>query len=176
MSESPEDFELRVARSQLLVQLLTRIGYAVWQAAECEDTLAHYIVVRLRASIGIGEREGLDLLEKARTRTFGHMLRELKDANVLSSEIESRLATLVDERNWLVHRAKRENRGVVHDLARFDQLVARIDRIASEALELHKQLSAELEQFVVRAGVDRQQIDVEAAKLAAAWGYEDRAT
>jgi hypothetical protein len=169
-SESPEDFELRIAQSQLLVQLLTRIGYAVWQAAECEDTLAHYIVVRTRSSQGIGERGGLDLLRKAQSRTFGHMLRELRDAKILSSSLEARLSRLVEERNWLVHRAKRENRGVLSDLTQFNKLVERIDQIASDALELHKELGAELEEFVVASGVDRAEIDIEAAKLTAAWG------
>ena len=171
VSESSEDLQLLLAQNQLLVQMLTRVGYAVWQAAECEDTLAHYVILRLRASKGIGEREGLDLLAKAQSRTFGHTLRELKDASVLSPAIEARLSKLVDDRNWLVHRAKRENRGVLNDLTRFDQLVARIDGIASEALELHKELAAELEEFAVQAGVDRREIDIEAANLSAAWGY-----
>lgn len=171
MSESLDDFELRVARSQLLIQILTRVGYAVWQAAECEDTLAHYIVIRLRSAQGIGEEAGLALLEKAQSRTFGNLLHELRTAGILSSDHEERLSKLVDERNWLVHRAKRENRGVLNDIERVDPLIARIDHIADEALALHKSLAAEIEEFVVDSGVDRSVIDVEAARLAETWGY-----
>lgn len=113
----------------------------------------------------------MQLLERAQGRTFGHLLQELRAKNVIEPEIENRLVPLLDERNWLVHRAKRESRGVLNDTARFDALVERLDRLAEEATVVNKVLAAKLEEFVVQSGVDRALIDREAAKLLADWGY-----
>ena len=151
--------------------MLQRVGYALWQAAECEDTLAHYVVVRVRSSRGIGEAAGYALLEKVHKKTFGSLLKELREAGVLESDLEQRLSPLLDERNWLVHRAKRESRGVLNDLAKLDRLVARLDRLAEEATDVNGIMAVRLEEFIVASGVDRAIIDREAARLIAAWGY-----
>ncbi|HET7550447.1 MAG TPA: hypothetical protein VFK04_04105 [Gemmatimonadaceae bacterium] len=159
------------AQASLLAALLQRVGYALWQAAECEDTLAHYVVTRVRSSRGIGEAGGCALLEQVRKKTFGSLLKELKKAGVLESDLEQRLGPLLDERNWLVHRAKRESRGVLNDLAKLDRLVARLDHLAEEATDLNQILAVRLEEYIVTAGVDRAMIDREAARLIAEWGY-----
>jgi hypothetical protein len=171
MSPSDPSNDLRAAQAELLTQLLARVGYAVWQAAECEDSLAHYLVVRLRSARGVGEEKGRDLLEKAQSRTFGHLLKELREKGVLKPELEVRLVGLLDERNWLIHNAKRTNRGVLNDMQIFDALANRIDALATEALELNKLLQQELEEFIVKAGVDRGAIDREADALLKRWGY-----
>lgn len=170
--QDPADFELAQAEVSLLAALLQRVGYALWQAAECEDTLAHYVVVRVRSSRGIGEAAGHALLEQVQRKTFGSLLQELRAAGVLESDMELRLGPLLDERNWLVHRAKRESRGVLNDLAELDRLVARLDRLAEEATDVNQILAVRLEEFIVTAGVDRAMIDREAAGLIAAWGYD----
>lgn len=171
MVNSEEDFELRLARAELLAPLLQRVGYAFWQVSECEDTAAHFLVIRLKASPGIGAEKGEALLSNAQRRTFGSLLHELKDAGVLKPELEKRLLALLEERNWLVHRSKRESRGVLFRDADFDRLVDRLDSIAEEATTLNTLLGRELEDYVVSAGVDRAYIDREAERLAKSWGY-----
>ena len=163
--------ELQIAQASALAALLQHVGYALWQAAECEDTLAHLIVLRLRDSRGIGEAAGAVLLQKAQKRTLGHLLQELRENGMLEGDVEQRLQVLLEERNWLVHRAKRESRGVLNDPAQFESLVARITRMADEATQLHSLLGSRLEDFVVASGVDRSVIDAEAAKLLRSWGY-----
>ncbi|MEO6331690.1 MAG: hypothetical protein ABIP09_03935 [Gemmatimonadaceae bacterium] len=165
------DEELRTAEANLLAALLQRVGYALWQAAECEDTLAHYVVVRLRSVKGIGEVAGLELLRQAQKRTFGSLLKELRGKGVVESDIDRRLVPLLEERNWLVHHAKRESRGALRDPPRFDALVSRLDRLAEEATSINSLLGARLEEFVIQAGADPSAIDREAAKLLSEWGY-----
>jgi hypothetical protein len=155
----------------LVAQLLARVGYAVWQAAECEDGLAHYVVVRLRAARGVGSEKGRELLEKAQSRTFGHLLKELRSSGTLPPHLEPRLERLLEDRNWVVHRAKRESRGVYNDQTRYTALVTRLDEIGAEATSLNSILESELEEFIVRSGVDRGVIDDEAAELLKRWGY-----
>ena len=165
------DDELRLAQAQMLAQVLTRVGYAVWQAAELENTLAHYVVLRLRASCGVGEKRGIELLEKAQSRTFGHLLKELREAGIFEGSLEVRISSLLEERNWLVHRAKRENRGILNDMRTFDALVERLDRMGAEATQLNTLLGKELERFVIASGVDQKYIDEEAAAFLQRWGY-----
>jgi hypothetical protein len=71
----------------------------------------------------------------------------------------------------MVHRAKRESRGVLNDMAKLNALVARLDAVAGEATEINSLIEHELEEFVVLAGVDRARIDAEAAALVRQWGY-----
>jgi len=166
-----DHFALEIARSQVLTQLMARVGFAVWQVAECEDTLAHYVVIRLRESKGVGEEQGRELLAKHQGRTFGQLLGDLRKAGILDPSVEARASKLLAERNWLIHDAKRENRGLPNDLERVGAMTERLDWIADEALALNKILEAELEEIVVASGVDRKRIDEEAAKLRQKWGY-----
>ena len=173
MTDSPhrEDFEARIARAGLLSALLERVGYTFWQLAECEDAVALYLVFRLKAVRGIGLARGNELLDNAQRRTFGSLVHELTEHGVLDPTLESRLAGLLDDRNWLVHRSKRESRGVLFRSADFERLVERLDRIANEASEVQKLVAAATEEYLITQGVDRSQLDAEAARLAQSWGY-----
>jgi hypothetical protein len=162
---------LDLAKAQALAMLMQRLGYALWQAAACEDMLAHWVVIRLRPSKGAGDIVGNQLLGKAQQRTFGQLVRELRDQNLLEQVLEQRLIAFLDERNWLVHRSKRENRGILSDLARYESLVSRLDGLAEEATSLQSLLGAELEAFVINSGVDKAYIDSQAAKILADLGY-----
>ena len=167
-----DDLELRLDQAGALAALLQRVGYALWQIAECEDTVAHYVVLRLHATRGMGEQAGMALLASAQGRTFGNLLSELRNRGVLEGDLEARIAQLVEDRNWLVHRAKRENRGILNDSAAYDALVERLTALADEATDLHTIMASRLEAFAIEAGVDPTQIDREAAALRKAWGYE----
>ena len=112
-----------------------------------------------------------ELLDNAQRRTFGSLVHELTEHGVLDPTLESRLAGLLDDRNWLVHRSKRESRGVLFRSADFERLVERLDRIANEASEVQKLVAAATEEYLITQGVDRSQLDAEAARLAQSWGY-----
>jgi hypothetical protein len=171
MADSGEDFEFKIAHAGLLAALLQRVGYAFWQLCECEDTAAHYLVIRVKASRGIGAERGEALLSNAQRRTFGSLLHELKEAGVLEARLERRLLALLEERNWLAHRAKRESRGIIYRDQDFDRLVSRLDGIAEEATSLNTLLGRALEEFVVSLGIDPAFIEREAKRLAESWGY-----
>ena len=167
------DDSLAVARAEALGALLQLVGYAVWQVAECEDALAHWVAIAARETRGIGEAAAEPIVAKVQRKTFGQLLNEIRDADVLDAGLVDRVQALVRSRNWLVHHAKRENRGVVNDMARYDRLAARLGEIAEEATKLQSELGRELEEYIVRAGVDRTAVDAEAARLQREWGYAE---
>jgi hypothetical protein len=175
VAHNPSDYDdlgLRLIQANRLAALLQRVGYALWQIAECEDTVAHYVVLRLHATQGMGEQAGMALLASAQGRTFGNLLSELRNRGVLEGDLEARIGRLVEDRNWLVHRAKRENRGILNDSAAYDALLERLTALADEATDLHILMASRLEAYAIEAGVDSAQIDREAAALRKAWGYE----
>ena len=165
------EFSTVLQRASVLSVVLQRVGYALWQLAECEDAAAHFLVLRAHATLGMGEASGEALLTKARHRTFGSLLTELAKRGIVDGELETRLNHLLKERNWLVHHSKRENRGVINHPDRVASLVARLDKIAEDATELQNELGQAVERFAVESGVDRDLVDREAQELAESWGY-----
>lgn len=154
-------------------QLMQSIGYAVWQLQGLEDTLATYIVVRLRESQGVGLDKGADLTAELTRLELGKLIAQLRDADILPAVLLQRLGTLRNERNWLVHRAWRENHGVVASPERLTRLVQRLATLAEDALALNKHMAAEVETFVRSAGVTREYIDREADRLRHSWESSD---
>lgn len=92
---------------------------------------------------------------------------------MLDTDVEQRLTRLLEERNCLAQRAKRENRGILNDVAQFDALSSRIERIADEATRLSSLLGSKVEEFVLSSGVDRAVIAAESDKLLCDWGYQE---
>jgi ribosomal protein S13 len=162
----------QIEQRDRLAPLLQRVGYALWQLAEMEDGAASHVVIRLRSVRGIGVKAAESIIEAVEHKTLGQLLRELRDANVLEVAIANRLQALLEERNWLVHHAKRESRGVLNDAPRYEQLIARLDRIGVEATALISDLGNALVDYVRTSGVSRENIDSEATRLARSWGYD----
>jgi uncharacterized protein YutE (UPF0331/DUF86 family) len=162
----------RLAKAERLAALLQKVGFAVWQLAEVEDLVANYVVLRLQATQGMGEEAARPLFETAGKKTFGQLLKKLRDAGVLDQELVGDLERLVDERNWVVHRAKRENRGVLDNPSGYAALQRRLDALADDALQMQKRLAGDVESYVRTAGVPAEVIDAEAARLQRAWGLE----
>jgi HEAT repeat protein len=148
------------------------VGFAIWQLQELENTTARYVVVRLREVRGVGKERGEAISAEIEQLPLGPLLSQLLQAQVIQEELSDHLKKLLSERNWLVHRARRENRGVLSNEDHFLRLMARLQDIADDALALHKTLATEMEEYVVRSGVSRELIDRESERLFRSWGFE----
>lgn len=160
----------KLAAANALATLVHRVGFAVWQLQELENTAAVYVVLRLRQTRGVGLRRGQEIAATVEKRTFGALLRELQGASVLPTALDGRLDRALEERNWLVHRARREYRGVLGDPALHSELGDRIERLTEESGVLLKELAGEIESFLVTSGIDMQAVEHEAQRLAKSWG------
>lgn len=100
------------------------------------------------------------------------MVGELRAAGVLQEDISSRLKEMLEDRNWLVHRARRETRGALSDEVRFASLIKRIGEISDEALALIRQLGKDVQEYILRSGVPREVLDREAERLAREWRFQ----
>jgi len=164
---------LGLEAAERLGALMQRVGFALWQLQELENTAAGYIVVRLRDARGVGVNQGAVISAEVEKLPLGKLVGELAKAGVIDPALASRLKAALDERNWLVHRSRREHRGVLSDPAAYTGLSMRLDALADDALTLNKELARTMEEYVVNSGVSRDFIDGEAERLARAWGVLD---
>jgi hypothetical protein len=149
---------------------MQRVGFAVWQRQELENTAATYVVLRLRQTRGVGMQCGREIAVPVDKRPLGALVRELQEAGVLPTRLDERLDRVLEERNWLVHRARREYRGVLTDSGLYSGLTDRIERLTEESGILLKELAGEIEKFLAGVGMDMQAVESEAQRLAKTWG------
>lgn len=109
-------------------------------------------------------------LRNRNKRTFGSLLKELSGSSTLNSDLGDRLLAILAERNWLVHRSRRDNRGVLRLDDNTLRLVAKLDRITAEALDLLRIVGALIEEHAINSGVSADVIDEESERLLREWG------
>lgn len=160
---------LKVEMAGRLGALMQRVGYALWQLQVLEDVVAAHVVVRLRAARGVGAERGKEISAEVLRKPLGALIAELAKAGVVAHDLAARLKPLLDDRNWLVHRSRRESHGALSDNETYATLSTRLRQIADRALALSKDLGAELEEYVVESGVSRDFINQEAGRLARSW-------
>lgn len=160
----------QIEQATRLSTLMQAVGFAVWQLQELETTAITFAVIRLRASRGMGEVAGRALLEKGERRTLGHVLQELRARGLIDGAVDEDLRDVLDQRNWLVHRARRETRGVLTDDSRLSDLLARLDSLADRTLALQKVLASEIDAYVLSSGVKKKTVERETEEVAKRWG------
>src|SRR5471032_1221008 len=96
----------QIQRAERLGALAEQIGFALWQLQVLETCAAQCYVLMVQATRGMGLDEGEVLFTKAQSKTFGTTVKSLTKAAVLTPELSTRLAMLLEERNWLVHRSR----------------------------------------------------------------------
>ncbi|HEX9757479.1 MAG TPA: hypothetical protein VGB26_06715 [Nitrospiria bacterium] len=159
-----------LVKADRFTAIMQKIGFAIWQLQELEWATAHYLTLCLHAKRGIGQEKGAALLEAAGRGTFGSLLNELSKSGILASELAKRLNAALDDRNWLVHRSRRENRGVLNSDKQCAILIAKLERISAEALSLLKEVGQLIERYALDSGVSKEFVDREAERLLIQWG------
>jgi hypothetical protein len=157
-------------KSELLETLTQRIAFAVWQLQELEWAIAAFIVLMLKAHRGIGMEIGEQLLASAGKRTFGSLIKEAQGASLLEDKLANRFEKILNDRNWLIHRSRREHRGILSSRSRCNALASQIDAISTEALQLFKIIAELTEQYVKKSGIPQEIIEREAQRLLHEWG------
>lgn len=160
-------------KADLLAAAMERVGFAIWQVQALEETIADYVVIRIRGERGMGREKAHALLEVAQRETFGGLVRTLINEGILDAALANRLTFAVDERNWFAHRGRRETRGMLKKPDLYEALITRAEKLAEEALALNKMLGSQLIEFVKSSGVDEAKWAREADSLARSWGLRD---
>ena len=155
--------------SFVLQEVLYRVGFALWQIQELESVLTYYLVMVHKLEPGIAQEEAEAVFEKTRKKTFGQLLGELKGQDTVRSDLVQRLDNFVEHRNWLAHRSRGESREEVYQAHRNQELFARLDWIAKEALAIGRLLLSEHTDHLKSHGVDMIVVEKLAAATMERW-------
>jgi len=159
-------------KTELLSELQSDIGKALWQIQAFEDTLAHLIAVVLKLPAKTSLEEAEAILENVRKGTLGKLVRETKKVVHFKGGFELFMSKFVNERNWLVHRSWREYRGVLNKENEYKYLRLRVRRLASDALEYNQLFAGFIEDWAKDQGIDEVQLQQIQKEFMDVWGAE----
>lgn len=172
-SESPPHNH-RPPSAEEVATLYWLIGQAVWLIQNFEDAMSHSIAVKLDLKdVPLGSltmEDATEVLSKYRKLTLGQAVVRARANSVYGSDLLGKIANLLEERNWLVHRLIRERGSAMNNDTKRDALFARIKDIATTASDLQKALANDLEATLAARGANLEMIlkDVE-RRLKTTW-------
>lgn len=154
--------------------VLLALGHAVWQLQLLEDTLASHLVLVHDLQPGCGRERLAQALTHRRKLTFGQLFTVLAVAETetptLSPQTSTRLATLKIERNWLVHRSRREEHVKINTGEDAERVIARIKQLFDDTTIAMTEVHADTERVLESRGVDMAQVAKQASAVMRSWG------
>ena len=101
--------------------------------------------------------------------TLGQLFGQIRDATGNAASFLPRFEALVNDRNWLVHRSRNQNRKDLYDHAARQKLIDRTEAIADEALQLAKALQKKTEDHMMALGIPKAELDRRVAIIFREW-------
>jgi hypothetical protein len=150
-------------------EVVSQVGYAVWQIQVLEEVLGCYLVLVHKVEFTTARSDVEAMFVKTEKRTLGQLFGAIRDTSKAPSTLLPRLDRFVDERNWLVHRSRHQNRTDLYSPAKRQTLIQRINAIADEALSLAKSFQQATEDHLIAGGMKKAKIDTRAAKIYHDW-------
>lgn len=169
-----ESFESQLQRTERLVAITQRVGFCLWQLQELEGVAVYFYVLLGLAKPKMGIDKVSPILKTEKARTFGGTIKQLQKAGLLAPELNARFEELLRERNWLVHRSRASSRSAVHHDTHMNILVARLDKIANEAMNLLRQLRILTESASETYDVSIEEVAARTEEILRQWHGEDQ--
>ena len=167
-----ENFEEQLIKANRLAEISQQVGFTLWQIQELENVAAHFYVILGQAEKGMGLEAGNALIDKALQNTFGKNIGNIKKAGLIDNELETRISSLLKERNWLVHKSRLDSRNAIcHDSA-MNKLLQRLEVITEETTYILKELGRRCEAFVMKHGVSQNYINEVSQEILKGWRSE----
>ena len=126
----------------------------MWHLQFLEDVLANYLTARLRISRPATMDDVHVALARERRKTLGAMLREARGAGMIREQIAAEFDALLEDRNWLVHRAMEEYGDAIYTASGRDAFLQRAAALRDRAINLKKALYIDLRAWFSQQGVD----------------------
>jgi hypothetical protein len=152
--------------------LTSLVGYAVWQIQVLEQVLACYLVMVHRITADMARTEIETMFVKAARNTLGQLFTAIRNTRGAPEDLLPRLERFIDERNWLVHRSRQENRIDLYSPEKPIALSQRLRAIADEALSLMRAFQQATEDHLIARGMTKAEIDASAERIRREWTRE----
>jgi len=153
----------------VLSDILSRVGFALWQIQSLEFTIAHYLVMVHKLEPGVARNTAEKVFEDTSKKTLGNLLAELRKHEHPSSSLVKNLESFVPKRNWLVHSSRHVSQLHVYTASKRHILLRRLDNIADDALVVMKEFSIAMEAHLATHGITRKQVDSIADRIMKSW-------
>jgi hypothetical protein len=148
--------------------VISEVGHVVWQIQVLEGVLGSYLVLVHKASAASARADVEAMFVKTGKQTLGTLLKAIRDTGGIAPLVP-RLEKFVDERNWLVHRSRHEDRRALYSEAARVALIERITTLGNEALSLMTLFQQAIEDHLVARGMSKAEIDWRADQLRWEW-------
>lgn len=148
-----------------VVVLRNEMGLALWEVQGVEQIVAKYYAVVFK----LPGTPSLKDIEKAFEDSFAHtagkligLLKKAANSKDISAE---KLEHFVAERNWLVHKLRRQEYLRLKDKSESEAVVMRVRSLNALSVELIKLFHNKLIEHFVQLGTPRDVIEREQAKI-----------
>ncbi|MEW6313589.1 MAG: hypothetical protein AB1513_06020 [Pseudomonadota bacterium] len=160
MSRKPE-IDARVEKLQ------NAIGKALWEIQGVEQMLAKYhaIVFQLDSEPTLTAAEIEKQFEENFNHTVGRLVGLIKKADGGNGIAVEELENFVSERNWLVHKFRREVYLSLTTDDAFEKVITRVQALDRKSSELIDMFHNKLIQYFVGLGTPKELIETEQAKV-----------
>lgn len=147
-----------------VVILRNAIGKALWEIQGVEQMLAKYHAIVFKLDDAPGLEEIGKQFDENFNHTAGRLVGLIKQADGKNEIAAEELENFVTERNWLVHKLRREDYLALTEEQGFLKVIERVQAIDKKSEELMLMFHNKLIGYFVGLGTPRELIEQEQAK------------
>lgn len=156
-------------RSAVVQDVQVWIADSLLQLQACEAAVFAYFVLAENDPPEQAGRQAAILFDRREPRSLNQLLGGLHNRGISNEELEDRFTWLIEERHWLVHRSGYESQSALPLSERTLSLLARLERISSEAHALKIQFDHLVKQHLANNGLSAHEIDQKTDEAASLW-------
>lgn len=147
----------------------TWIAHSLLQVQAFEAALFAYFVLAENDSPEQAGKQAAALFESQELQSLNQLLAGLCDRGISDEGLEDRLARLIDERNWLVHRSGYESQTASPPSEQTLSRLTRLERSSDEARALKVRFDDLVKAHLANNGLSKHEIDKKTDEAANLW-------
>lgn len=147
-----------------LDELYRGVGRCIWHLQYLEDGLHTLLVLKIdiRTPERVSQQEANELLAKYRRASLGTALGTAEKHGALPADLLSKLRSLKEERDWLVHRSMHQDGDDLYTDKGRAAVFSRLEALMGDILSIKILVLAGVESFTSAHGVSQVQIEATA--------------
>lgn len=154
-----------------VTQLCLSVGFCLMQIQSFELNIENYLAIVHKLEVNMAREEAEKIFEKCGKMTLGQLFKEIDKNEEIPQKLHDRLTNFINERNWLVHKCRKENEASLYNPEKFPLILLRIERISEESLKLSKYFSSQSEEYMLRNNIiSKEELDNYTQRILDSWG------
>lgn len=129
------------------------VGYCLMQIQSFELTVEIYLAQVHNLDVDMDRVEAEKIFDQCGKMTLGQLFNEIEQKEKLPIELSNRISNFIKERNWLVHKCRKENEGYLYNSEKFPKTLDRIRNLYEESDSLNKYFSTKSTEYILTKGI-----------------------